>query len=254
MSEIKQNKRNFLFGLSAGVAIIAAIGFFVILGLYLKQHDRNDDYRAGAKQPSVVENNRDTSAKQVKNNKDIQLAPVTNKDWVKGGRNAKISIIEFSDTECPFCKRLHPTLQKLVDDYQGQVNWVYRYFPLTSLHPKSPKEAQAAECAGELGGNDVFWKYIDRIYEVTPSNNGLAASQLPKIAQEVGLDSAKFTACLDSNKYADKVKEQASQAVAAGGRGTPFSIIVRGNTKVPVSGAAPYEQFKSIIDQLLQTK
>ena len=145
----------------------------------------------------------------------IVLAPVTQDDHVKGDRDAKISIVEFSDTECPFCKRFHPTMQKVVEEYDGQVNWVYRHFPLTSIHPKSPKEAEATECAAELGGNDGFWSYVDRLFEITPSNNGLDLSKLPEIAEEVGLNKTEFEECLDSGKYAQKVQEHSQQAQAA---------------------------------------
>ena len=81
---------------------------------------------------------------------------------MRGNRNAKVSIIEFSDTECPFCKQFNPTLKQVIADYGNQVNWVYKYFPLDQLHPKSRSEAGAVECAAEIGGNDAFWKYIDQ--------------------------------------------------------------------------------------------
>jgi len=184
--------------------------------------------------------------------KDITLPSVTKNDWVRGDRKAKISIIEFSDTECPFCKKIHPTLQKIVSDYKGQVNWVYRHAPLAQLHSKAPKEAEALECAGELNGNEGFWAYLDRLFEVTPANNGLDESELPKIAQTVGLNVNKFTACLSSGKYAGKVADQLKQAEAAGLRGTPYSIIVSGDKKIPINGAVPEADFKSTIDSLLQ--
>ena len=179
------------------------------------------------------------------------MAPITQQDWVRGNRNAKVSVVEYSDTECPFCKRHHPTMQRIVEDYGGKVNWVYRHFPLTSLHPKAPKEAEATECAGELAGNDGFWRYLDRLFEITPANNGLDPAQLPQIAEFIGLDKTKFEACLNSGKYAQKVQTQAQDAEAAGGTGTPYSVIVAGDQKIPVSGAVPLEQFKALIDPLL---
>lgn len=179
------------------------------------------------------------------------MAPITDKDWVQGSRSAKISVVEYSDTECPFCKRHHPTMQRVITEYDGKVNWVYRHFPLTQLHSKAPKEAEAAECAGELAGNDGFWKFLDRIFEVTPANNGLDPAELPNIAQYVGLNRAKFEACLNSGKYAQKVQQHAQDAAAAGGTGTPYNVIVTGDKRIPVSGAVPFEQFKAIIDPLL---
>jgi len=124
----------------------------------------------------------------------VQMAPVSANDHILGNPDAKIVIVEYSDTECPFCKRFHTTLKQIMKEYgaKGDVAWVYRSFPIPSLHPKAQKEAEALECAAELGGNTAFWKYTDRIYEITPANNGLDAAELPKIAEYAGLDVAAF--------------------------------------------------------------
>src|SRR3989344_94253 len=90
-----------------------------------------------------------------------KVAPVSEVDHIFGASPAnKVFIIEFSDTECPFCKRFHPTMKKIVENYNGQVAWVYRHFPL-AFHTKAKREAEATECAAELGSNDAFWKYLD---------------------------------------------------------------------------------------------
>ncbi|MFA5827709.1 MAG: thioredoxin domain-containing protein, partial [Candidatus Paceibacterota bacterium] len=125
-------------------------------------------------------------------------------DHIRGDINAPIKIVEYSDTECPFCKRFHVTMQQVMNEYgkNGKVAWVYRHSPIDSLHPKARKEAEATECANELGGNDKFWEYIDRVYEITPANNGLDPLELPKIATYVGLNVTDFNTCLDSGKYA----------------------------------------------------
>lgn len=238
-------KRNFLLGLIAGAVIMAVIGFFIIPGLSTSQVDKQADSN------SKVIAEADNQADNQPVNQAMQLKPISDDDWIKGDRNAKISIIEFSDTECPFCKRHHPTLQKIVEEYDGQVNWVYRHFPLVSIHPKAPKEAEATECAGQLAGNDGFWKYVDRLFAITPGNNGLDPAQLPQIAEYIGLDRDQFEACLDSGKYAAKVQDHYNQAAAVGARGTPFNIIVVGDQKIPVAGAVPFEQFKLILDELL---
>lgn len=160
--------------------------------------------------------------------------------------------MEFSDLECPFCKQFHNTMQQVVDDYGDQVAWVYRHFPLDSLHPKARKEAEATECAAEQGGNDGFWAFTDRLFEITPSNDGLNLNQLPEIAGDVGLDVSAFQTCLDSGKYADKVEAQYQDAVAAGGNGTPYSVVISSDgTTVPLSGAQPISSVKTIVDSLL---
>ncbi len=94
-------------------------------------------------------------------------------DYILGNKDADVIIYEYSDTECPFCKRFHATMHELINNNKGKVAFVYRQFPLDSIHPKTRKESEALLCAGELGGNDAFWKYLDTIFEITPSNNGL---------------------------------------------------------------------------------
>lgn len=180
------------------------------------------------------------------------LAPITDQDHLIGNPNAPIVIVEYSDTECPFCKTFHPTMQKIMDEYgkDGKVAWVYRHFPLDSIHPKADKEAEATECATELGGNDMFWKYIARIFEITPSNNNLDAAKLPEIAVELGLDKTAFETCLNSGKYKDKVETQFQSGITAGVRGTPHSFIITTSDgkKYPIEGAQPYNTVKSVID------
>jgi len=185
------------------------------------------------------------------------MRPITGDDHIRGNPDAPVKIVEYSDTECPFCKRFHETMNQIMSEYgeSGKVAWVYRHFPLDVLHKKADKEAEALECAGELGGNEVFWRYADRLFEVTPSNDGLVEAELPRIAQFVGLDVKKFNACLSSGKYAEHVEEDTQNAQATGGNGTPWSIIVAPNgKKYPLSGAQPYEAVKQLIELALQEK
>lgn len=188
-------------------------------------------------------------------------------DHIRGNKDAKVVIIEYSDTECPFCKVYHETMKKIYEEFSkdNQVAWVYRHFPISygdrPLHKKAAKEAEATECAAELGGADMFWKYTDTIYGATPSNDGLDPSMLPQLATKVGLDTAKFTACLDSGKYADKVKVSYDEALKAGAKGTPYTVIRFKGEFIPLVndngeglGALPYEVMKQIISQLLSQK
>lgn len=185
------------------------------------------------------------------------MKPVSKDDHIRGNPDASVKIVEYSDTECPFCKRFHPTMLQVMDEYgkDGKVAWVYRHFPLDQLHSKARKEAEATECAAELGGNDTFWSYLDRLMEVTPANNGLDLAELPKIAEYVGLDTAKFNECLSSGRYAQKIEKHVQDAIATGGQGTPWSIVVGKNgKKYPLSGAQPYEAVKQLIDSALAGK
>ena len=183
----------------------------------------------------------------------IDLTPVNEDDHILGNPNAQIVIVEFSDTECPFCKDFHNTMHRIIDEYgaEGQVAWVYRHFPIAQLHPKAPKQAEALECAAELGGNTGFWSYTDRLYEITPSNNGLDMNLLPVIAEEVGFDRGAFTECLNSGRHADAVQEDFDDAVASGGRGTPHSLLLTGGQIVEIPGAQPFSSLRSAIETVL---
>jgi len=219
-------KSAFILGLVAGVGLFFALGFLFLLKSAL-----------GGGSISWGWMNR------------FEKAPA---EWTRGSEKAAVTIVEYSDLECPFCKRFHTTMQQVMAEYDGRVKWVYRHFPLTQLHPKAVKEAEAAECAGELGGNEAFWKYIDRIYEITPANNGLDLAELPKIAEGIGLKKDKFEECLNSGRHAAKVQAQADQAVADGAQGTPYSLIIAGDKRTPVGGAVPIESLRGMIDQAMQ--
>jgi protein-disulfide isomerase len=187
---------------------------------------------------------------------DAEIAPVDllalkADDHILGNPDADVLIIEYSDTECPFCKRFHSTMIEVMNQYgkSGEVAWVYRHFPLDQLHPKARKEAEALECAGEVGGNEGFWKYTDELYAVTPANNGLDASELPKIAAKVGLNVNAFSSCLSSGKYAARVERDFADGANIGVRGTPYSIVWNRKTgkQLPLNGAYPLENVKTIL-------
>lgn len=182
-----------------------------------------------------------------------KIDKVTAEDHVRGDRSARFQLIEYSDLECPFCKSFHPTAQKILNDYQGKIAWVYRHFPLDPIHSKADKEAEAAECAAEQGGNDAFWKFTDKVFEVTPSNNGLNPTQLPQIATQVGLDGTKLQSCIDSGKMAAKVEVQYQSGIKVGISGTPTSVFLdtQTNKAILIPGALPYEQLKTQIDSML---
>ena len=179
------------------------------------------------------------------------------RDHTRGNANAPVTLVEYSDFECPFCKRFHLTAKKIVEESNGQVRWVYRHFPIDELHPvKARKAAVASECAAELGGNDAFWKYADRFYELTPSNNQTDTDTvLPQIAREIGLDEAKFASCMTSGKHDRHIEEDRQNAITTGGRGTPWSIIVSRTGKTyPLSGAQPHAAVKQLVDLAVQDK
>lgn len=184
----------------------------------------------------------------------LNIKPVSETDHILGSLNAPFKIVEFSDLECPFCKRFHQTMKDIRIAYGDTVSWIYRHYPLQELHTKALKEAEATECANELGGNDAFWKYTDRLFEITPSNDGLDLAELPKIATAIGLDKNKFEACLASGKYVDYIAEDRKDAENSGAQGTPYSVIItKDNKKYVINGALPYEQVKAMLDSLISS-
>ena len=230
---MEQNKQNtFLIPL----AIIVA-GGFVAAAVY---------FGTGSSSPTTATNTDNQ-------NVEINLVPVTEKDHIVGSRNAALVIVEYSDTECPFCKTFQNTMKEIVQTYDGEVAWVYRHFPIAQLHTKAAKESEATECAAELGGNQAFWKYLDKIFETTNSNDTLDPSELPKIATAMGLDVTTFNTCLSSGKYAELVKKSVEEAIKAGALGTPYSVIVtKDGQKVLINGAEPITMVKAKIDALLK--
>ncbi|MDQ2932974.1 MAG: DsbA family protein [bacterium] len=192
---------------------------------------------------------------------EVSMAAVTSADHILGNPNAKIKIVEFSDASCPFCKIFHPVMKQVIEKYgpSGDVAWVYRHFPLPK-HVNAKNEAHAMECAASLGGNDAFWKYVHRIYEVTPSDQNLPLNQaeLPNIAKYIGLDVTAFNQCQSSLKFMAKIEKQftdgtnAMLATRVEERGTPYTVIITPTgTKIPLVGAQNFATLDSVIATIL---
>lgn len=181
------------------------------------------------------------------------LRPVTaERDHILGNPDAPITIIEYSDFECPFCKRFHPTVIKLIENNKDNVRWVYRHFPLGFHNPGAQKQAEASECVAELNGNDAFWDYSHKLYARTKSNGkGFPLSNLRPLAEEIGVDGDAFSACLDSGKMTARVKEDIANGAMVGVTGTPAAFIVNKNGDAEfVAGALPLAKLQSIVDKL----
>jgi protein-disulfide isomerase len=200
---------------------------------------------------------------------EINLVAISNADHIFGNPNASIKIVEYSDPSCPYCRIFHNTMRQIMSEYgaSGKVAWVYRHYTLDKpdangniLHPNANHEAQALECANQLGGNDKFWAYTNRLYDITPSvtinsPQGLDQNLLPEIAVFVGLDKNKFNECLSSGKFKSLVDKQYLDGVNAGAAGTPYSIMITPQGKmIPINGTYPYSNLKTIIDSLLTVK
>lgn len=160
------------------------------------------------------------------------VRPVSaDRDHIYGNPDAVVSLIEYSDFECPYCKRFHPTAKELVDQSGGDVNLVYRHFPLSFHNPGAQRQAEASECVAELGGNDAFWAFTDAIYERTKSGGkGFPLDQLVPLGVELGLAEDAYRECLESRRYEERVKADLTEGSRIGISGTPGNILLNNET------------------------
>ncbi len=179
-------------------------------------------------------------------------------DPVRGNPDAPITIIEFSDFQCPFCARFHvQTLPSILEEYidTGKVNLVYRDFPIQSIHPNALPAAVAAECANEQG---KYWQYHDTLFERQNSwsklDTGSVISTFSQYAADVGLEQQQFDSCLGSGKYLQEVQHDLNDGRTYDITGTPGFFIGNENIGfVKIDGAQPFESFKKVIDSQLGT-
>jgi protein-disulfide isomerase len=173
-----------------------------------------------------------------------RIRPVSAEDHVLG--KGKVTMIEYGDYECPFCRSFHPTLKRLMEKNEGRLRWVFRHLPVREAHPEAEGLASAAECAADQG---KFWEITDAIY----------ADEAPKVAKasdyakSAGIEDIKsFEACLSSNLYFDVIARDANEAMDIGAEGTPFTVLMGDNgLRQALPGDVPEEALQSIIDTLL---
>lgn len=167
-------------------------------------------------------------------------------DHVYGNADAKFSLIEYSDFQCPFCQRFHATAKQVVEEYDGDVNWVYRHWPLPSHDPEATQQALASECVAELAGTEAFWAMGEAFFATGVSD----LDGMTKVATGLGADEAEFRSCVESEKYLAKIKQQLADGANAGVSGTPGNILLNNETgeAVLVEGAQPFSVFQQILD------
>ena len=182
-----------------------------------------------------------------------KLRIVDDTDHLLGSKDAEISLIEYSDFDCPFCDRVHPTLHQLVKDYDGKVNWIYRNFPLPGHDPSATAKAVAAECVAKIAGNDSYWKFVDELFARQAEIKG-TVEVLTTEAAKYGVSGAAFAECFNSDAIKVKVAAQLAEGSIAGVTGTPGTIILNNKTgeKRMIDGAQPVTLFKSRIDTMLK--
>jgi protein-disulfide isomerase len=177
----------------------------------------------------------------------VNVSAPSAQDHIVGSVNAPVVLIEYSDFQCPFCSLVYPTLKSIVAASNGQVAWVTRNFPLSSIHPEANPAANAAECIAEQLGNTGWWEYADAVFN---NQDKLNPAYSRSLAAQFGADIAKYDSCVASSKYQSKIDAQTAEAENNGGQGTPFTVVWGHGKQVPVSGAVPQAQFQSVINSL----
>ena len=165
----------------------------------------------------------------------------TGDSYALGPADAPITLVEFSDYQCPYCRRWHAEVyEPLLAEYPGKIRFVYRHLPLDSIHPDAIPAAEASMCAGE---QDAFWQFHEKLF----SSEALGDQVYARYAQELGLDMQTFEACVSGRKYQQAVEEDTSFALDLGIRSTP-TFFVNG---LAIVGAQPLDVFKQVIDKEL---
>ncbi|MBC7836724.1 thioredoxin domain-containing protein [Acetobacteraceae bacterium] len=225
MSEETKPKKQ--FALSPSISILIAGVLIAGAIIFVNQHPAT---------PVVADN------ENLPTNVDVP-APSAD-DHIIGSPTASIVLVEYSDFQCYYCGQAHPTFKRLVEEGKGNVAWVMRNLPLTSIHPQAKPSALAAECIAEQLGNDGFWKFADKVFA---NQDKMTPAYYAQIASELGADPTQYASCVSSEKYWTKIQAEAAEAQANGASGTPFTVLVGNGLQVPISGALPYEQFVAVI-------
>jgi len=234
MSNKKSN--SFLFGLTTGIAITALLGF---LAMTITNSLKTEKTQAEPTQAVEKENEDPTPIAPTPAAKvDIEIKDT---DHVKGNKDAPITIVEYSDFQCPYCSKFHDTLNKVMKNYDGKVNWVYRHFPL-DFHTYAIQAAEASECASD---QNKFWEYNDALFK---SQKDIDEEIFAKLAKDLKLDVNKFNKCMTSGKYTDKVESDYQSGVDIEVAGTPGAFINGARLK----GAVPYAELEKEIEELLK--
>lgn len=182
------------------------------------------------------------------------------KDLFRGNQDADVVMIEYSDFECPFCNRFHPTMLSVMEKYGDQIAWVYRHFPL-SFHPNAQPLAEASECVAKYGSSDAFWSFTDQVYEkmgdgtiygTDAASKKVTTDMMVSLAQAAGANGNSVRTCIDSKEMSQKVKDSQAGGSKAGVTGTPGTIIIseKGGYEL-VPGALPFEQVEAMLQKHL---
>ncbi len=178
----------------------------------------------------------------------VEKVSITKEDHIFGSKDAELVLVEYSDIDCPYCRILHPSIQKIKAEYGDKVAWVYRDFPLDNLHPEARAKAVASECIAINEGEEAYFTYLNYLFA-----NEVAEADLSVTAQTLGFNKTKFDNCIANGDGVASVEADVFTGKAYGIQGTPFTILLEQSTgeMSPIRGAVPYEDLKALIDSKL---
>lgn len=237
-------KSSFFFGLVGGMMFLFSVGFFVLLGVYLDGGFPEKTKTANTNTaPSVAGANANANRNTAPTAPAKVNFTITDQDHVRGKADAKVTIVEYTDFQCPYCQTFHETMLQLLKNYPNDVRWVLRNFPL-SFHPEAEPAAIAAECALEQKDNDTYWKYVDKLFE---NQSQLGSAQYETWAKELGLNLNTFKDCVSNKKTLSKIQKQSSEGAQYGVQGTPGNYL----NGTELGGAVPYSSLEAQVKQII---
>ncbi len=186
----------------------------------------------------------------------LDLIPnVSSDDHILGNPNAPIIFIVYSDFSCPYCKKYNKTLGLIMDLYgkDGDVAIVYRHLPFVQLHPESPMYAQASECVAHVAGNASFWKFADTLFEKADPLNPLSAGDIVALAEKSGASKKEFVACMRSDELMKRVEKDFNDAIGAGAKGSPFTVVLTENEKDSFDGAQKFRTLAIAVQSVIRS-
>ncbi|MFH1077999.1 MAG: thioredoxin domain-containing protein [Patescibacteria group bacterium] len=238
-------KAMFLLGLFVGVSTVTTACLALILGMFLTGKTFGATAAVAGNKVAAADTVTDPTATDTTDTTPSQPVKEVDAavDHIRGAKDAKVTLIEYSDFECPYCLTVNGTMEQLLEAYPNDVRVVYRHFPL-SFHEEAQKAAEASECAAAQG---KFWEMHDAIFAANEAGD-MSVDKWKGLAKTLGLNVSTFTSCLDDGDMADRVSQDLNEGMSAGVQGTPATFV---NGQL-IEGAVPLASFKQIIDQQLQ--
>lgn len=229
-------RNNKIVFITAGVSVL-----FIVLALWYSESKKTEEIT-----PSNSAVPEQSSLEAVR---DIQQD-----DHILGNPSAPIVFFVYSDFACPYCKEYYATMKALINFFgrEGQVAWVFRHLPFVQLHPEAPQYAHASKCVASEGSNQLFWKFADLLFEKADPLEPLSALELVDLAEEVGISRQSFVACMRSNKFMAEIEADFNEALSAGGKVTPFTIVQAQGKRSFYLGAQPYRVVAVTLQQALR--